>query len=306
MSADPHVLDRDVVHYHLGADLAPRLTVDPGARVIVATHDARSGRLKAPDDVIPTAPDFAAPGHPRTNPVTGPIAIRGAEPGDAVAVTVEDIALDPQGFIIARPEWGVVRNSVPRMTARMLPVENGHVVFSEAVRVPVAPNIGTVGLAPAGAGISTIWCGDHGGNMDCNAIGVGATLHLPVRHPGGLLFVGDVHAVMADAEPVGTGCEIGGRVTLAIGLDKGAARDWPWIETERLLVTYGAAPGLDDAAEIAMEAMIDLVAARHDLSRPDAFMLIGLAGHVRLNQACRSPIAISVRVEFPKHLGAGQ
>ncbi len=304
MADQHHLLSRDIVHYHLGADLAPRLTVEPGSTVVVETHDARSGQLRRPEDVIPTAPDFSAPGHPKTNPVTGPIAVRGAEPGDAVVVTIDAIALDAEGFIIARPEWGTVRNSVPRMVARMLPIEDGAVVFSERLRIPVVPNIGTIGLAPAGKGISTIWCGDHGGNMDCNAVAVGASVHLPVRQRGGLLFVGDLHAVMADAEPVGTGCEIGGRVTLTLGLEKGGARDWPWIETQNLLVSYGAAPRFEDAAAIAMEAMIDIVAARHDLSRPDAFMLIGLAGHVRLNQACRSQIDISVRVEFPKHLGA--
>lgn len=300
--ATPYHLDRDVVAYHCGRDLPPRLTVAPGSIVTVATHDARSGRLKQPEDVIPTAPDFDAPGYPKTNPVTGPIAVEGAEPGDALAVTILDIDLDPQGFIIARPEWGVVQNSVPHQVARMLPVRDGAVEFGPGIRIPLRPNVGTIGTAPAGDGVATIHCGRHGGNMDSNAIRPGTTVHLPVNVAQGLLFVGDVHAVMSDSEAVGTGCEIGARITLRVDLVKGAARDWPWMETDTQIISYGAAPVYEDAAEIAMEQMIDMVATRHDLSPAEAFMLIGLAGDMRINQSCRSPIDISMRVEFPKKL----
>ena len=302
MSGDALFLDRDEVHHHLGRDVPARATVDPGTHVIFATHDARGGRLKAPEDVIPTAPDFDAPGHPRTNPVTGPVAVRGAEPGDALSVTIERIELDPVGFIIARPEWGVVKGVVPEMTARMLPVRDSAVEFGHGLRIPVRPNVGTIGTAPAGDGIPTILCGDHGGNMDSNAVAEGTTVHLPVRVPGGLLFLGDVHAVMSDSEAVGTGCEIGGRVTVRVDLAKGAARAWPWFETDELLIAYACAPTYEDAARLAMEEAIDMVSALHDLPRAEAFMLIGLAGHVRVNQSCGAPIDVSVRVEVPRRL----
>lgn len=304
MQAEGDFVDRDVVHFYCGRDIVPRLVVDPGAVVEVATHDARGGHLKRPEDVIPTAPRFDGAGHPRTNPVSGPIGVRGAAPGDAIAVTIAGIELDPMGFIIARPEWGIVKDSVPHQVAKMLPVEGDAVVFDGRFRIPLRANIGTIGLAPAGEGISTIHCGAHGGNIDSNSIAIGATVHLPVAVDLGLLFIGDIHAVMGDAEGVGTGCEIGGRVRLRVELVKDAARAWPWIETETLIITYGAAPSFEAAATIAMEEMIAMVGARHGLSYADAFMLIGLAGDVRVNQACGAPINVSVRVEFPKHLAA--
>ncbi|MFG6584989.1 acetamidase/formamidase family protein [Sulfitobacter sp. 1A12779] len=306
MSETPIHLDRDIVAYHCGKDVAPRVTVTSGSLVTVATHDARSGKLKRPEDVIPTAPDFDAPGHPKTNPVTGPIAVEGAEPGDALAVTILDITLDAEGFIIARPEWGVVKNSVPHQVAKMLPVDGNAVIFDNALRIPLRPNIGTIGTAPAGEGVSSIYCGAHGGNMDSNAVCVGTTVHLPVNVDLGLLFIGDVHAVMSDSEAVGTGCEIGATVTVKIELVKGAGRAWPWMETDTKIISYGAAPEYADAAAIAMHEMIDMVSARHALDKADAFMLIGLAGDLRVNQSCNSPIDISVRVEFPKHLAAAQ
>lgn len=302
MTDESLFLDRDIVHYHLGKDLEPRLKIASGAVVTVATHNARSGRLLKPEDVIPTAPDWNAPGHPKTNPVTGPIAVADARPGDALAVTILGIDLDPEGFIIARPEWGVVKNSVPHQVAKMLPVQGDAVVFNGALRIPLRPNVGTIGIAPAGEGVSTIHCGRHGGNMDSNAIRVGTTVHLPVNVEGGLFFIGDVHAVMSDSEAVGTGCEIGARVTVRIDLIKASARSWPWMETDTQIIAYACAPTFEAASTLAMEEMIDMVRGRHGLSYADAFMLIGLAGDLRVNQACGSLIDTSVRIEFPKSL----
>ena len=292
-------LDRDEVTYHLGADLAPRLSVEPGRLVSVATHDARSGRLKRPEDVLTTRPRPDAQGYLQTNPATGPIAVEGAQPGDCLCVTIESIDLDAYGFAIVRPEWGVVKNSVDRMTAKILPVEDGRVLFG-AIHIPIRPMVGVLGVAPAGDGIATLYLGRHGGNMDCNAIAVGAKVHLPVQVAGGLLFVGDVHAVMGDSEATGTGCEIGARIGLRVDLEPGRGRRWPWIETATHIVSYAAAPTFEEAAELAMEELIDMVRERHGLEYGEAFMLIGLAGDVRVNQACRAGIDVSVRIEFPK------
>ncbi len=91
-------LDRDEVTYHLGADLEPRLTVDRGTAVTVATHDARSGRLQRPEDVLATRPRPDEQGYPRSNPATGPIAVNGAQPGDCLCVTIESIDLLIKAF----------------------------------------------------------------------------------------------------------------------------------------------------------------------------------------------------------------
>jgi len=297
----PAFLDRDEVVFHCDADLAPRLQIEPGGEVVVATHDARSGKLRKPEDVIPSIPGLDESGSPKSNPATGPIAVIGAKPGDSLCVSIESIDLDPVGFVIARPEWGVVKNSVSKQTAKMLPVEDGYVIFN-SLRIPTQPMVGVLGVAPVGKRISTLELGAHGGNMDCNAVSVGSKVHLPVNVDGGLLFVGDVHALMGDSEATGTGCEIGARVHIKVDLEPGGARQWPWIETDTHIIAYAAAPTVEKAAEIAMQELVDMVQHRHGLDYAEAFMLIGLVGHVRLNQACGAPIDVSVRIEFPKDL----
>jgi amidase len=164
--------------------------------------------------------------------------------------------------------------------------------------------IGVMATAPAGDPIGTAYCGRHGGNMDNNMIRIGTRVHLPVRVPGAGFYVGDVHASMGDGEVCGTGVEIGARVHLRLTLEKGKARDWPWMETQDLLIQAASAKTYEEASEIAVREMMGLLGERLGLSPPDAFMLVSAIGDVRVNQACRSPIDVSVRVEVPK-LNAG-
>lgn len=291
-------LDPSAVVFRFDRTLPPRLKVRSGDEVRIQTHDARSGRLRRPADVHKTAP---APGDafPRTNPATGPIWVEGCQPGDTLAVTILAVDLDPVGFIIARPEWGTARGMTPELVAKLLPVENGFIHFDQ-LRLPIRPNIGVLATAPADGPISTLQMGRFGGNMDCNAIRVGTTVYLPVFVPGALLFVGDVHAAMGDAEPVGTGCEIGASVTVRVTRVVGEARNWPWLETADHLIGYGSGPNFETAADYAVREAVEIVAARTGLPAVDAFMLIGLIGDVRVNQACNAPIDVGVRIEVQK------
>jgi amidase len=249
-----------------------------------------------------SAPDFRDR-FPKTNPATGPIRVAGAEPGDALAIDVLGIELDDYGFLLVKPDFGLVRNLVNQPIAKIVPVRDGMVEF-DRLRFPVRPMIGVMATAPDGEAIGTAYCGPHGGNMDNNRIAVGTRVHLPVRVAGASFYVGDVHASMGDGEVCGTGVEIGARVHLRLQLVKGAARRWPWMETKDLLIQAASAKTYEEASEIAVREMMALLGERLGLSPPDAFMLVSAIGDVRVNQACRSPIDVSVRVEVPK-LNAG-
>ena len=294
----PILLTRDVVSYKVDKTEAPRLEIQPGAELMIETHDARGGKLKRPEQVMETAPDFRDK-YPRSNPATGPIHVAGAEPGDALVVDVLGIALDDYGFLLVKPDFGLIRNLVNEPMAKILPVKDGMIHFDN-LRFPVRPMIGVMATAPEGEAIGTAYCGRHGGNMDNNAIAVGARVHLPVRVPGASFYVGDVHASMGDGEVSGTGVEIGARVHLRIGLEKGKAREWPWLETPDLLIQSASAKTYEEASEIAVFEMMKHLEERLGLKPTDAFMLISAVGHVRINQACRSPIDVSVRCEMPK------
>jgi amidase len=105
---------------------------------------------------------------------------------------------------------------------------------------------------------------------------------------------------MGDGEISGAGLEIGAKVHLRLTLSKGGAVEWPWLETADLLVTLGSAPSFEETSDIAIRSMLTLLMERHKLTQTDAYMLTGIRGDLRINQACRSPVDASVRFEFPK------
>lgn len=297
-----HSLDRSTVAFAIDAAAPPRLEVTAPCDLMIETHDARSGKVRRPEDEPLTAPNFSDR-FPQTNPATGPIRFVGAEPGDTLIVEVLRIDLDDQGFVMVKPDAGLVQGLVNRTETKILPVIDGQVHF-DSLRLPVRPMIGVMATAPAGDAIATAYIGRHGGNMDNNRLAVGTRIHLPVRVPGASFYVGDLHASMGDGEISGSGVEIGGRVHLRAQIEKGTAREWPWMETAALLITTASAPGFDEAAETATRSMMALLEERLAVTPSDAFALLSIAGDVKVNQNCRSSIGASVRVEFPK-LNAG-
>ncbi len=296
--AADQTLTRDSVCYALDRDAAPRLVVDPGAVVTVETHDARGGRLKRADQAEETAPDFRDR-FPKTNPATGPIYIRGARPGDAIVVDILGIDLDPAGFVLVKPDMGVVRDLVPGAIAKICEVRDGLVHFGN-LSFPVRPMVGVIGVAPAGEAVGTAYVGDHGGNIDTILAAVGSRMILRAQVEGALLYIGDVHAAMGDGEVSGTGVEIGARVTVRIGLGDAPAQRWPRLETPDRFVAIATAPTFEGASEIVVREMMADLGDRHGLSPADAFMLISAIGDLRVNQACRSKVDVSLRLEMPR------
>jgi amidase len=293
-----HYLTRDSVVYALDRNADPRLVVDPGAVVTVETHDARGGRLKRPDQVEETTPDFSER-FPKANPATGPIYVRGALPGKAVTVDILAIDLDPAGFVLVKPDMGIIRGLSAKPIAKICEVRGGEVHFG-SLRFPVRPMVGVIGVAPAGEAIGTPYVGEHGGNIDTILATVGSRMIFRSQVEGALLYIGDVHAAMGDGEVSGTGIEIGARVTVGIGIGESPAKRWPRLETPDRLVTIGAAPTFEAASVIVVEEMMGDLAERHGLAATDAFMLISAIGDLRVNQACRSKIDVSVRLEMPR------
>jgi amidase len=291
-------LSRDRSVYCFDKDAQPLAEIDAPAVVLFETHDARGGRLTRPDQVEETTPDFTQR-FPATNPATGPVWVRGAEPGDTLVIDILGIDLDPLGFILVKPDMGVLRGLVERPIARMCRIADGMVTFN-GLRFPVDPMVGVVAVAPSGDAIATAHVGRHGGNIDCRLIRVGCRLKLPVQVTGGLIYVGDVHAAMGDGEVTGTGVEVGAKVMVSIGLEKGMGRQWPVAEAGDHFWTLASAPTCEAATEIAVREMVDIVSRQYGVSRPEAFMLVSAVGDVGINQACRSAIDTSVRVVMPK------
>lgn len=277
---------------------APAATISSGETVEIETWDNVGGAISAESDFGPETVD-------NVNPTTGPIAVRGAQPGDALAVTVEEIRLDDHGHLQLIPGAGLLADRVESPRTKILPIENGHAIFSPELAIPLRPMIGVIGTTPVEP-IHTISAGDFGGNMDNPDVRAGVVVYLPVFVAGGLLGVGDLHAAMGDGELCCTGVETSGSVVLSIDLIRDARLRCPVIDTGDAWMTVAVGTTADDAIETAASELAERLAATLGISLGEAVMLISAAADARICQALpnRAPgLGATVRVVMPK-LGA--
>ena len=265
---------------------APKLSVQPGETFQVETELTSGEWLQS----ITDDPASSTKGWPRVNPATGPIRIDGAKPGDAIVVHIEAIDLIDLGYtqIVPGknpfPNW--VRGEEWGDQYKVVRIADGVVHWSDRVKIPIAPMIGVIGVAPEIEAISNADNGVHGGNLDIQEVTAGNRVTLPVFVEGALLHVGDVHAVQGDGEL----CCAGGietRSTLTLRVDvipQPAKFAWPRIETDSHIIAIGCARPLDDAFRIAVAELIHWMVADYGFTEPEALMLLGQVVEARATQ----------------------
>ena len=175
-----------------------------------------------------------------------------------------------------------------------------YIQFDDRLAIPLDPMIGVIGTAPVGYGITTDTPHRHGGNMDCHKIEKGSTLYLPVNTPGGLLSMGDLHALMGDGEVFICGLEIAGRVTVRVSVVKGDAAAMlptPFLSCRGRVMTIQSAETLDAAGDMAARAMKNFVKKAAGKDNFEAGMLMSLLSDMAVCQVV-DPLK-TVRVEFP-------
>ena len=196
-------------HHHFGWDRsnAPVLTVAPGGTVAFACQDASGGQITAASSAVDLGGlDFA-----RINPVTGPVFVDGAMPGDTLVIAVE--SFDPSGFgwTATIPGFGLLADDFPDPALHLWSYDRSAATpaaWGSFGRVPVRPFAGTMGVAPAAPGLHSVVPPRRvGGNLDIRDLTAGSVLHLPVEVAGALFSVGDTHAAQGDGEVCGTAIE---------------------------------------------------------------------------------------------------
>jgi acetamidase/formamidase len=283
------------------AAFAPVKEVDPGDLVILecvsgareVMPPAGSG-LKVPEKLAA----IQAGGVPRLGPhiLTGPVAVKGAEPGDVLRVDIEKIELGADwGFCAFRPLVGTLPEDFPYARVLHIPVDREamtcKVPVGPGVTIPMAPFFGVMGVAPPPewGTISTKEPRAHGGNLDNKECGEGATLFLPVFVEGGNFSAGDGHGVQGDGEVCINALEICLTGHFRLGLEKGGgAKDpvlrFPRAETKTHYISMGMHEDLDIAMKQALREMIAFIVSRANLSAADAYQLCSLAVDFHVTQ----------------------
>jgi amidase len=278
-------ITRDRVTAVFDRRIPPVARVRSGETFVVETEDSRGGRTRTPETTTPAyLKEMRRRGYPG-NPATGPIFVEGAEPGDTLAVRILAQECDTLGFQGYWPFLFHLEDFFPEPATELREIRDGAVIFNETIRIPVRPMIGVIGTAPPVEALLTATAGPHGGNLDVEEVCAGSTVYLPVEVEGALLALGDCHAVQSDGEI--NELEMRSVVTLSCEVIKGRSpvMGWPRIETPDTLVTVAAARPLEEALRLALREMILWMEERTGMSRHDAYLLVGLAGHARPGQA---------------------
>lgn len=266
----------------------PVLTIRPGDIVETETF-SRAGDYYDPNKAGPW------PGE------VGPFLIDGASPGDTLVVRIlkltpnRDIAISN---VTGTGISGVAADGRTRMLNDPLPARRfvwridrqrltGTLDLpnstTKRIELPLRPMLGRVAVAPAGEEAwGGLWPGDFGGNLDASDVGQGATIHLPVFHPGALFYFGDFHALQGDGEIVGSGLESTADVTFQFDLIKGKRIRWPRIENDEHIMVAGSVRPLIDALRIAYVELIEWLVADYGFEKMEAFQIASQAGVVRV------------------------
>ena len=261
-------------------------------------RDASDEQIRADS----TSEDVAKLDFNHVNPVSGPVYVRGAQPGDVLAIDILEFRPRDWGWTALIPGFGLLADEFPEPWLRISQVEaeRGRVIFADGIELPYEPFPGTIGVAPAEPGPHSIvppsrW----GGHMDTKHLRAGTTLYLPIGVEGALFSVGDTHWAQGDGEVCGTAIETAMEVSLRLSV----RRDFriqepqyrvppgvlPRAEGTGYHVSTGVASNLMEATKHAVRATMEHLGDRHDLSREEAYALSSVAVDLRIHEVVDAP-----------------
>ncbi|WP_456427829.1 acetamidase/formamidase family protein [Rhodocaloribacter sp.] len=294
-----YTLTQDQTHNRFSAAIEPVLRVPSGAVVEVRTEEASDGQL-TPES---TAEDVKTLDFDPIHPLTGPVYVEGAEPGDVLAVTLHEIEIGAYGWSAIVPGFGFLADEFTEPYLKLFTLEDGATVarFNDDITIPLKPFPGVMGVAPAtGEMLSTIPPRANGGNMDDPNLTEGVTVYFPVFVEGALFSIGDTHAAQGQGEVCGTAIEAPMRIVYEVNVIKGGRQiAEPQYETDDYYAVTAYAETLDEAAKKATRYMIDYLAGTRGLSREDAYVLASLAGDLKIAEVVDAPHVL-VTMHMPK------
>ncbi|MGZ4297923.1 MAG: acetamidase/formamidase family protein [Solirubrobacteraceae bacterium] len=277
---------------------APVLEIESGEVVQLECADASGGQLGAQS----TAEDVKNLDLSRVNPVTGPVYVKTAQPGDVLQIEILELTPKNWGWTAIIPGFGLLADEYPDPWLNISQVDpaTGSVQFADGITLPFQPFPGTIGLAPAEPGQhSVVPPSKWGGNMDIKHLRPGTTLYLPVAVPGALFSVGDTHAAMGDGEVCGTAVETAMDITVRLSVRTDISARYPQYSIPAgppaattqtsYHVCTGIGPDLMEATREATRALVDHIAERYGRSRQEAYAIASVAADLRNHEVVDVP-----------------
>jgi len=294
-----HSVREDAYNYTWDNSIDPALEIEPGEAVELRVRDASDEQITSSSG----AEDVAKLDFDHVNPVSGPVFVKGAQPGDVLEV--ELLELRPRegwGWTALIPGFGLLADEFPEPWLRISRVEaeRGRVAWSEEISLPYRPFPGTIGVAPDEPGQHSIvppsrW----GGNIDTKHVQAGTALYLPVGVEGALFSLGDTHAIQGDGEVCGTAIETAMDVTLRLSVRRDFQIDAPQYrlpegalraqQQTSYHVCTGVGSDLMEAARDAVRAAIRHLEERRGLDRQEAYALCSVAADLRIHEVVDAP-----------------
>jgi len=283
------ILTRDQTHNKFSRKIPPVVRVPSGAVIEVYTEEASDGQLSIDStvtDVVNLDPD---PIHP----LTGPVFVEGARPGDVLAVTLHEIEIGDWAWTAIFPGFGFLAEEFTQAAIKTYRLERNaeSVQFSGNINIPLKPFPGVMGVAPdTDELLSTIPPRANGGNMDDPNLVEGTTVYFPVFVEGALFSIGDTHAAQGLGEVCGTALEAPMRIIFEVNVIRGGRKiREPEYENDEIYAVTGFGTTIDEAARKATRYMIDYLVAEHGLNRNEAYMLASLAADLKITEVVDIP-----------------
>jgi amidase len=276
--------------FSYSAEHPPCAHVEPGETILVETKNAFGDQTFEPGETLENLSLEGA------DPLTGPIFVERAEPGDSIAVTIEHIETIGPGMQGVIPDFGVVEWR-PDGPLFFFTPENGEIPWLRGIRLPLRPNLGAMGVAPAEGSVPSIWPGDHGGNMDTKYVCAGSTILFPVFHPGALLVMGDCHQIQGDGELCGVAPETDAEVTLRVDVMKGKTIRRPRILTANRFMLIASGETIEAAVKTVVRDAIDHLVEEKGLTEDEAYLLITVRADIEICQVVDPLMTVRVAMD---------
>ena len=278
--------------FKMSPDNMPAAKCNSGDVVVFETMDCFC------DALIPENTIFGEAYLKNTNPATGPLYINNAKVGDTLKIDIIDIQVGDVGIYVSGPANKIFEVFFSDFQVDRIKVEDGFVHLSKDLIVKSKPMIGVIGLADDG-GTATMLPGVHGGNMDCNDICKGTSLYLPVLVEGGLLAIGDLHALMGDGEIGECGLEIHGTVTVKVTVIKDKKVAAPIVESNDFIELIGLGNTIEEATHHASQEMFRYLVDELKIESRDAARILCLCSDLKICQQANKIKTVAMRV--PKY-----